>query len=263
MITRDHYGTAVGGTLPVIPGSEAEGGTAGAVGGAGGGEHYGGPLPQHRTHQRTFSHGQLVEGGRGHRRAASKTDFILPAGHEEREREKEEQRRGEGAAGGGAMGGGGTSSSYNKGHTRQASRTESVYTIRQHKRTMLQKLMFWKKTGEDGRTRTVHPNVCVNPGEPSPNAQYPDNSICTTKYTLLSFLPKNLFEQFHRFANLYFLFIVLLNFVPAVNAFGKEVAMLPLIFVLGITAIKDAFEDRRRYLSDRRVNYATCRVYSR
>lgn len=71
------------------------------------------------------------------------------------------------------------------------------------------------------------------------------------------------FSPFSRFANLYFLFIVLLNFVPAVNAFGKEVAMLPLIFVLGITAIKDAFEDRRRWHSDNRVNNATCRVYNR
>ena len=44
-----------------------------------------------------------------------------------------------------------------------------------------------------------------------PNHQYLDNYVRTTKYTLLSFLPKNLFEQFHRFANLYFLFIVLLN----------------------------------------------------
>ena len=72
----------------------------------------------------------------------------------------------------------------------------------------------------------------------------------TTKYTLLTFLPKNLFEQFHRFANLYFLFIVLLNWVPSINAFGKEISMLPVIFVLGVTAIKDAFEDRRRYVSD-------------
>ncbi len=33
----------------------------------------------------------------------------------------------------------------------------------------------------------------------------------------------------HRFANLYFLFIVLLNWVPAINAFGKEISMLPVI----------------------------------
>ena len=91
-------------------------------------------------------------------------------------------------------------------------------------------------------------------------------NICvssTTKYTLLTFLPKNLFEQFHRFANLYFLFIVLLNWVPSINAFGKEISMLPVIFVLGVTAIKDAFEDRRRYVSDKRVNNSTCRIYNR
>ena len=49
--------------------------------------------------------------------------------------------------------------------------------------------------------------------------------IKTTKYTIWSFLPKNLFEQFHRFANLYFLFIVLLNWAPEINAFGKEVGL--------------------------------------
>ena len=51
-------------------------------------------------------------------------------------------------------------------------------------------------------------------------------------------MPKNLLEQFHRFANLYFLFIVLLNWIPAISAFGKEVTMIPVIFVLGVTAIK-------------------------
>ena len=44
--------------------------------------------------------------------------------------------------------------------------------------------------------------------------------------------------QFHRFANLYFLFIVLLNWVPQINAFGKEISMMPVFFVLLVTAIK-------------------------
>lgn len=87
--------------------------------------------------------------------------------------------------------------------------------------------------------------------------------VRTTKYTALSFLPRNLLEQFHRVANLYFIFIVLLNWVPAINAFGKEVAMIPVVFVLGVTALKDFFEDRRRLASDRRVNNSTCRVYVR
>lgn len=89
------------------------------------------------------------------------------------------------------------------------------------------------------------------------------NAVHTTKYTILTFLPKNLWEQFHRFANIYFLFIALLNFVPEVEAFGKEVGYVPLLFVLTVTAIKDVFEDYRRYRSDREVNSKLCRVYDR
>ena len=69
------------------------------------------------------------------------------------------------------------------------------------------------------------------------------------------------FFQFHRVANLHFIFIVLLNWFPAINAFGKEISMIPVLFVLGVTAIKDMFEDRRRHLSDKRINNLTCRIY--
>ena len=37
-----------------------------------------------------------------------------------------------------------------------------------------------------------------------------NNSICTSKYTMLTFIPKNLFEQFSKMANVYFLFIMVL-----------------------------------------------------
>ena len=87
------------------------------------------------------------------------------------------------------------------------------------------------------------------------------NSIHTTKYTIINFFFKNLWEQFHRLANIYFLFIPMLNFVPAVEAFGKEVGFIPLLFVLSVTMVKDAFEDFRRYRSDREVNRRLCRVY--
>ncbi|XP_076467810.1 phospholipid-transporting ATPase VA-like [Babylonia areolata] len=96
-----------------------------------------------------------------------------------------------------------------------------------------------------------------------PNYGYEGNRIKTTKYSILTFLPKNLFEQFHRFANLYFIFVVALNWVPEINAFAKEVAAVPVVFVLAVTAIKDAFEDFRRYRSDKKINSLTCRVYSK
>ena len=89
------------------------------------------------------------------------------------------------------------------------------------------------------------------------------NAIRTTKYTILNFIFKNLWEQFHRLANIYFLFIALLNFVPAVEAVAKEVAFLPLTFVLGVTAARDIFENYRRYKSDKEVNRKLCMVYNR
>ena len=87
------------------------------------------------------------------------------------------------------------------------------------------------------------------------------NQIHTTKYTLLTFLPKNIFEQFHRLANLYFLLIIILNFIPAIEVFGKEVSWVPLAVILLVTAVKDGFEDYRRYRSDRVLNGLPCYVY--
>ncbi|KAM9086504.1 phospholipid-transporting ATPase VD isoform 2-T3 [Megaptera novaeangliae] len=92
---------------------------------------------------------------------------------------------------------------------------------------------------------------------------YVNNRIRTTKYTLLNFVPRNLFEQFHRVANLYFLFLVVLNWVPLVEAFQKEITMLPLVAVLTIIAIKDGLEDYRKYKLDKQINNLVTKVYSR
>lgn len=120
-----------------------------------------------------------------------------------------------------------------------------------------------KKTKEN-KTRTVHANILYDhKGNEDPNRHYANNKIKTTKYTLLSFLPKNLFEQFHRFANVYFVFIALLNFVPVVNAFQPELALAPVVFILSVTAIKDLWEDYRRHRSDKEINHLDCLVYSR
>ncbi|XP_006740320.1 probable phospholipid-transporting ATPase VD [Leptonychotes weddellii] len=92
---------------------------------------------------------------------------------------------------------------------------------------------------------------------------YVNNRIRTTKYTLLNFVPRNLFEQFHRAANLYFLFLAVLNWVPLVEAFQKEITMLPLVVVLTIIAIKDGLEDYRKYKIDKQINNLVTQVYSR
>lgn len=120
-----------------------------------------------------------------------------------------------------------------------------------------------KKKKETSRTRTVSSNLLL----PRPDVENPfppaNNRVKTTKYTALSFLPKNLFEQFHRLANVYFVFIALLNFVPAVNAFQPELALAPVLFILAVTAVKDLWEDYSRYRSDQEINHMECLVYCR
>ncbi|XP_072997689.1 phospholipid-transporting ATPase 1-like [Typha latifolia] len=84
--------------------------------------------------------------------------------------------------------------------------------------------------------------------------KFPNNSIRTTKYSILTFLPRNLFEQFHRVAYVYFLVLAALNQVPQLGVFSPVASVLPLAFVLGVTAVKDAYEDWRRHQSDSTEN---------
>uniref|UniRef100_A0A3Q3IRB2 Phospholipid-transporting ATPase n=1 Tax=Monopterus albus TaxID=43700 RepID=A0A3Q3IRB2_MONAL len=95
-----------------------------------------------------------------------------------------------------------------------------------------------------------------------PNRYFSGNAIKTTKYTFLLFIPMNLYEQFHRWANIYFVGLAILNFVPVVNAFQPEVALIPILVILSLTALKDGWEDFRRYQSDRKINNTPCFIYS-
>ncbi|XP_020951492.1 probable phospholipid-transporting ATPase IM isoform X3 [Sus scrofa] len=54
--------------------------------------------------------------------------------------------------------------------------------------------------------------VKANDREYNEKFQYTDNRIHTSKYNILTFLPINLFEQFQRVANAYFLFLLILQF---------------------------------------------------
>uniref|UniRef100_A0A0D9UZM9 Phospholipid-transporting ATPase n=1 Tax=Leersia perrieri TaxID=77586 RepID=A0A0D9UZM9_9ORYZ len=101
-------------------------------------------------------------------------------------------------------------------------------------------------------------------GDPSAAAAaaagFAGNAIRTAKYSVLTFLPRNLFEQFRRLSYVYFLAITVLNQLPQVAVFGRGASVLPLAFVLFVTAVKDAYEDFRRHRSDRQENNRLARV---
>ncbi|KAI9697394.1 MAG: hypothetical protein M1836_004672 [Candelina mexicana] len=87
-----------------------------------------------------------------------------------------------------------------------------------------------------------------------PLATFGRNKIRTAKYTPLSFVPKNLWFQFHTIANIYFLFVIILAIFPIFGASNPALGSVPLIFILLVTAVKDAIEDWRRTVLDNELN---------
>uniref|UniRef100_A0A4W3K0S0 Phospholipid-transporting ATPase n=1 Tax=Callorhinchus milii TaxID=7868 RepID=A0A4W3K0S0_CALMI len=87
----------------------------------------------------------------------------------------------------------------------------------------------------------------ANDREYNQKFEYPKNFIKTSKYNVLTFLPVNLFEQFQRIANAYFLFLLVLQLVPQVSSLSWTTTVIPLLLVLIITAVKDAIDDYVSY----------------
>ncbi|XP_072815796.1 phospholipid-transporting ATPase FetA-like isoform X11 [Vicugna pacos] len=83
---------------------------------------------------------------------------------------------------------------------------------------------------------------------------YPNNSIKTSKYNALNFLPMNLFEQFQRLANAYFLILLFLQLIPQISSLAWYTTVIPLMVVLSITAVKDGIDDMKRHKNDNQVN---------
>ncbi|KAI1843649.1 hypothetical protein JX265_008521 [Neoarthrinium moseri] len=92
--------------------------------------------------------------------------------------------------------------------------------------------------------------------EGHPRQQYTRNKIRTAKYTPLSFVPKNLWFQFHNVANIFFLFLVILVIFPIFGGSNPGLNAVPLIFIITVTSIKDAIEDYRRTILDIELNNA-------
>ncbi|KAF5369162.1 hypothetical protein D9615_009965 [Tricholomella constricta] len=119
---------------------------------------------------------------------------------------------------------------------------------------------------EPGPPRTIFVNQDIpdnyvdHKGRPKPEYVYTSNQVITSKYTIITFLPRNLLEQFRRIANLFFLGISILQFFPKFSTISPGVAILPLLVILTVTALKDGYEDIKRHESDKRVNHSSVKV---
>ncbi|NXK95009.1 AT8B3 ATPase, partial [Formicarius rufipectus] len=86
------------------------------------------------------------------------------------------------------------------------------------------------------------------------------NAIKTAKYNLLTFLPLNLYEQFHRMANVYFVFVILLQTFPEISTLPWYTLLFPLSCLLLIRGLRDLIDDIGRHQSDRNINSRPCEI---
>ncbi|KAJ0037283.1 hypothetical protein Pint_23116 [Pistacia integerrima] len=96
-------------------------------------------------------------------------------------------------------------------------------------------------------------NIHCNDREANQPFRFKGNSIATTKYNVLTFLPKGLFEQFRRVANCYFLMISILSTTP-MSPVNPVTNVVPLSLVLLVSLIKEAWEDWKRFQNDMAIN---------
>ncbi|XP_043702354.1 putative phospholipid-transporting ATPase 9 isoform X2 [Telopea speciosissima] len=89
---------------------------------------------------------------------------------------------------------------------------------------------------------------------------YRDNYVRTTKYTLATFFPKSLFEQFRRVANIFFLVVSCLSFTP-LAPYSAVSSVIPLGIVIGASMIKEAIEDWTRKKQDIEANNRKVKVH--
>ena len=91
--------------------------------------------------------------------------------------------------------------------------------------------------------------------------KFPNNYMRTARYSLVTFIPLNLLEQFRRISNFYFLISMIVAQIPGISPFIPWAAVLPLVFIVLVSAIKDAVEDCARHRSDRRANKQLFHVF--
>lgn len=104
----------------------------------------------------------------------------------------------------------------------------------------------------------THRKIELNHGKPTYEFADRNNYVSTCKYEWYSILPKNLFEQFHRVANLWFLLVSVLQLLPfQLSPTSSWATITPLSIVLTFTLLKDAYQDYQRRLHDNEINNAT------
>lgn len=92
------------------------------------------------------------------------------------------------------------------------------------------------------------------------NEDLPDNTVTNTKYTILNYIPKSLYEQFSLHMNQYFLLLAFLQLWPLVTPVNPITTWIPLSLIVGLGIMKETADDLLRFWRDRESNNMECTI---
>jgi phospholipid-translocating ATPase len=92
------------------------------------------------------------------------------------------------------------------------------------------------------------------------NKKFIDNEIKSSIYTPWSFLPRQLYAQFSKLANLYFLAVSIMQMIPSWSTTGTYTTIAPLMFFICVSMAREGYDDWRRHRQDKAENYRLAKV---
>lgn len=87
------------------------------------------------------------------------------------------------------------------------------------------------------------------------------NKLNNRKHTTINLIPAVLYEQFKYFFNLFFLLLAVSQFIPLFQVGLLFSYVAPLVFVLVLTILKEAYDDYKRYVRDKETNETLYKVW--
>ncbi|KAF9160901.1 hypothetical protein DFQ26_005061 [Actinomortierella ambigua] len=103
---------------------------------------------------------------------------------------------------------------------------------------------------KSARVIPINPTRTTPLIQPETGKPFVSNSVTTARYSFWDFLPKQLYAQFSKIANVYFLFVASLQMVPSWSPTGQYTTLVPLLTFLSIAIAHEGYDDYRRHRQD-------------
>eukprot|EP01103_Thecamoeba_quadrilineata_P012000 TRINITY_DN2992_c0_g1_i2.p1 TRINITY_DN2992_c0_g1~~TRINITY_DN2992_c0_g1_i2.p1 ORF type:complete len:946 (+),score=205.61 TRINITY_DN2992_c0_g1_i2:67-2904(+) len=118
----------------------------------------------------------------------------------------------------------------------------------------MQRLRTAYRENFGGGPRTTYPPIAFNNSEENRGQDFPNNTIHSTKYNVVTFFPRFLYEQFRKLTSTYFLLTLIISFIPAISPLSPWPTFMGFAFIQLVAAAREIYDDFKRYKADRKSN---------